>query len=82
MILECVKILKPGGSIFLTTINKTLTSWFVAIIIAEYFISIIPRGTHHWNKFIAPQEIQRILDQYGCKTKFSHGFLYNPFSNN
>lgn len=62
---ECVRILKPGGSIFVTTINKTVTSWLGAIIIAEYIFNWIPRGTHEWNKFIAPHEVQRMLDN--CK---------------
>ena len=67
-----MKILKPGGSIFITTINKTLTSWFGAIMVAEYVINIIPRGTHKWNKFIAPHEVQRILEKckfYVCQLK-------------
>ncbi|XP_019696365.2 ubiquinone biosynthesis O-methyltransferase, mitochondrial isoform X2 [Harpegnathos saltator] len=77
---ECVKLLKPGGSIFITTLNKTLISWFLGIIIAEYVINIIPRGIHDWNNFIPPCEIQRILEKNGCKTKLIHGIIYNPIS--
>lgn len=62
---ECVKLLKPGGSIFITTINKTLISWLGAIVIAEYIFNFLPRGTHEWNKFISPHQVQHILDK--CK---------------
>jgi len=75
---ECVKILKPGGSIFITTENRTLASWLVIIVAAEYIFRIIPLGTHEWNKFIAPHEVQRILDNYGCKTRLIHGVKVNP----
>lgn len=69
---ECVRILKPSGSIFVTTINKTLTSWLGAIVIAEYILNLIPRGTHEWNKFIAPHQVQHMLDN--CK--FYTYYLY------
>ncbi|XP_029170188.1 ubiquinone biosynthesis O-methyltransferase, mitochondrial [Nylanderia fulva] len=78
---ECVRILKPNGSIFITTINKTSTSWLSAIVLGEYILNLLPRGTHEWNKFIAPHEIQRILDNYGCKTKLIHGIKVNPLTN-
>ncbi|XP_072756717.1 ubiquinone biosynthesis O-methyltransferase, mitochondrial-like [Anoplolepis gracilipes] len=78
---ECVRILKPGGSIFITTTNKTLISWLGAIIIAECVLNLIPRGTHTWNKFISPYEVQYILDKYGCKTKLIRGIKFNPVTN-
>lgn len=65
-----MKFLKPGGSIFITTINKTLVSWLGAIIIAEYIFDFIPRGTHEWNKFIPPYQVQHILDK--CKFNICH----------
>lgn len=77
---ECVRILKPGGSIFVTTINKTVTSLLGAIIIGEYILNWIPRGTHKWSKFIAPHEVQRILDNCGCKTELIHGIKFNPLT--
>jgi len=77
---ECVRILKPSGSIFVTTINKTLISWLGAIVIAEYILNLIPRGTHEWNKFIAPHQVQHMLDNCGCKTKLIHGLKVNPLT--
>nr|XP_012144778.1 PREDICTED: hexaprenyldihydroxybenzoate methyltransferase, mitochondrial isoform X2 [Megachile rotundata]XP_012144779.1 PREDICTED: hexaprenyldihydroxybenzoate methyltransferase, mitochondrial isoform X2 [Megachile rotundata] len=77
----CVSTLKPDGSIFLTTLNKTLPSWLGGIIAAEYVLKLVPKGTHDWNKFISPAEMQRLLETYGCKTKLIHGMFYNPLKN-
>lgn len=74
----CISTLKPGGSIFLTTLNKTLPSWLGGIVAAEYILRLVPKGTHDWNKFISPAEMQRLLETYGCKTKLIHGMFYNP----
>lgn len=62
----CVKCLKPKGSIFITTINKTTLSWLGGIVFAEYVLNFVPRGTHDWNKFIAPHQTQRILEDCKC----------------
>jgi len=69
---------KPGGSIFITTQNRTLASWLVLIVAAEYIFRRIPLGTHEWNKFIAPYEVQRILDD--CKILFPLSILKEKFS--
>lgn len=61
----CCRCLKPGGPIFVTTINKTWTAWFVGIIIFEYVLGIIPKGTHSWYKFITPVDVQKSLEK--CK---------------
>ncbi|XP_011056599.1 PREDICTED: hexaprenyldihydroxybenzoate methyltransferase, mitochondrial-like [Acromyrmex echinatior] len=75
---KCVEILKPGGSIFITTENRTIASWLLVIVAAEYIFKKVPLGTHVWNKFITPHEIQHILDDYGCRTRLIHGFKINP----
>lgn len=54
---------KPGGSIFLTTFNKTMESWIGGIIFAENILRLVPENTHDWEKFIAPKDVQRILDE-------------------
>ncbi|KOX72023.1 Hexaprenyldihydroxybenzoate methyltransferase, mitochondrial [Melipona quadrifasciata] len=77
----CTSTLKPGGSIFLTTLNKTLPSWFGGIIAAENVLKLVPKGTHDWNKFITVAEMQSLLETYGCKTKLIHGMFYNPLRN-
>lgn len=58
---ECVKCLKPEGSIFFTTLNKTFISNLVAICIAEG-VGVIPAGTHEYEKFIEPHSLQRLLE--------------------
>ncbi|XP_076233042.1 ubiquinone biosynthesis protein COQ3, mitochondrial isoform X2 [Calliopsis andreniformis] len=75
---NCVDVLQPGGSIFITTLNKTLPSWLGGIIAAEHVLKLVPSGTHDWNKFISPAETQRLLETCGCKTKLIHGIFYNP----
>ncbi|XP_076232831.1 ubiquinone biosynthesis O-methyltransferase, mitochondrial-like isoform X2 [Calliopsis andreniformis] len=75
---NCVDVSQPGGSIFITTFNKTLPSWLGGIIAAERVLKVIPLGTHDWNKFISPAETQRLLERCGCKTKLIRGMCYNP----
>lgn len=60
---SCTAQLLPGGSIFITTLNKTHFSWLGGILVAEYLLKEIPRGTHDWNKFISPLETQRLLER-------------------
>ena len=56
----CAALVKPGGLTFVATLNKTLKSLALAKIGAEYVLSWLPRGTHDWNRFIAPAELQEI----------------------
>jgi len=67
-----VRSLKPGGSIFITTLNKTKPSWFGGVLLSEYVLNLVPRGTHHWDKMISPLDVQRILDT----SKFISGFIF------
>ncbi|KAG7171581.1 Ubiquinone biosynthesis O-methyltransferase COQ3-like [Homarus americanus] len=59
----CADTIKPGGSIFLTTINKTTFSWVGAIVIAEYMLHLLPTGTHDWNKFVTRQDLLFLLEK-------------------
>lgn len=59
----CTTPLTSGGSIFITTFNKTNLAWIGGIVFAEYLLKIIPEGTHDWNKFISPLETQRLLER-------------------
>lgn len=58
----CIKCLKPKGSVFITTINKTQMASWIAIFFAENVLGIIPKGTHHYDKLIEPHRIQKMLD--------------------
>ncbi|XP_068242353.1 ubiquinone biosynthesis O-methyltransferase [Palaemon carinicauda] len=74
----CSEALKPGGSLFLTTINKTAASWLGGILIAEYALRLLPTGTHDWDRFLQLQELLFILEKNGFVTRLVHGMAYNP----
>ncbi|KAF2887338.1 hypothetical protein ILUMI_18835 [Ignelater luminosus] len=74
----CVKCLKPGGSIFVTTFNKTWISWLIVIVLFEYITGTIPRGSHFWYKFISPENVERILTKYNCSTESVRGVYISP----
>lgn len=72
----CVLALKPGGSLFLTTFNKTQISWFAGILVAENVLRLLPRNTHSWDKFVSPEEVESILKNFNCQTVLVHGMFY------
>ena len=76
----CARLLKPGGLMFVATINRTLKSFAFAIIGAEYVLGWLPRGTHHWEKFITPEELDRHLAAAGLKRVNLTGVIYNPLT--
>ncbi|CRK94823.1 CLUMA_CG008317, isoform A [Clunio marinus] len=76
-----IDALKPGGSIFITTLNKTQISWLGGIIIAENFLNLVPKNTHDWNLFISPGEVEKILKDLNCTTILVHGARYEFWRN-
>ncbi|XP_064801367.1 ubiquinone biosynthesis O-methyltransferase, mitochondrial [Oncorhynchus masou masou] len=76
----CNQVLKPGGSLFITTINKTQLSYALAIVAAEEMLRIVPSGTHDWDKFVSPVELERLLESNGFHVESIRGMLYNPLS--
>ncbi|XP_058030888.1 ubiquinone biosynthesis O-methyltransferase, mitochondrial isoform X1 [Ahaetulla prasina] len=72
------EVLKPEGSLFITTLNKTQLSYVFGIIVAEKLLGIVPVGTHDWEKFISPEELERLLESNGFSVKVVKGMLYNP----
>lgn len=74
----CSLVLKPGGSLFITTLNKTNLSWLLGIVVAENVLRIVPPGTHEWEKFISPEELERLLESNGFSVQSVKGMLYNP----
>lgn len=76
----CVSTLKPGGSIFITTNNRTFIMWAFGIVLAEYVLGIAPKGGHEVGKCAKPHEVEALLEKYGCTTKFIHGILYDLLS--
>ncbi|MCE2926174.1 MAG: bifunctional 2-polyprenyl-6-hydroxyphenol methylase/3-demethylubiquinol 3-O-methyltransferase UbiG [Rickettsiales bacterium] len=75
---SCCKLLKPGGLIFISTINRTPMSYVKAIIGAEYVLRLLPRGTHDWNKFLRPSEIERELSKHSVDVVEMSGMVLNP----
>lgn len=75
---SCCKLVKPGGSLFVTTINKTQLARATAVFAAERILRIVPPGTHDWEKFVPPEDLQYIIDKAGLSTRVIHGLLYNP----
>ena len=75
---SCFKLLKRGGIMFTATINRTLTSYIKAIIGAEYILRWLPIGTHDWDKFIKPEELEKKLVEQKFKTLDIKGLNFNP----
>uniref|UniRef100_A0A914E9U7 Ubiquinone biosynthesis O-methyltransferase, mitochondrial n=1 Tax=Acrobeloides nanus TaxID=290746 RepID=A0A914E9U7_9BILA len=77
----CVKACKKDGSLFFTTINKTALSNIFAIWLAEDILRIVPRGIHDWNKFVAPEDLRKMLNDRDCRIRSVQGLAYNPLTN-
>ena len=77
---ECAAMLKPDGIMFLATLNRTLKSFALAIVGAEYILRWLPRGTHEWDKFITPAELEVMASKAGLDTLSSTGVSFNPLS--
>jgi len=75
----CSGLLKPGGSIFFTTLNRTRESYIGGIVAAEYVLGLLPKGTHDWNKFVKPEELQTWLETVGCEARQINGSFYLPY---
>jgi len=75
---SCYKLLKKNGIMFTATLNRTLTSYVKAIVGAEYILRWLPIGTHDWNKFIKPEELEEKLTDLNFSTTNLTGLNYNP----
>ncbi|MDP5240003.1 bifunctional 2-polyprenyl-6-hydroxyphenol methylase/3-demethylubiquinol 3-O-methyltransferase UbiG [Uliginosibacterium sp. 31-16] len=80
VIQACSRLLKPGGHVFLSTLNRNLKAYMLAIIGAEYILNMLPRGTHEYSKFLRPSEISRYLRNAGLDLHEFSGMSYNPLS--
>jgi 2-polyprenyl-6-hydroxyphenyl methylase/3-demethylubiquinone-9 3-methyltransferase len=74
----CREMLKPGGLMVCSTINRNSKSYMMAIIGAEHVMRWLPKGTHEWNKFITPDELFALLTQAGLDPVDRKGFVFNP----
>ncbi len=77
---SCRNLLKKNGLMFTATLNRTLTSYLKAIIGAEYVLRWLPIGTHDWNKFIKPEELEKILSNENFTSVDVRGLNFNPLN--
>ena len=76
---SCKKLIKKNSLMFTATLNRSFTSYIKAIIGAEYILRWLPIGTHDWNKFIKPEELEKILFKEQFSTLDVKGLTFNPF---
>jgi 2-polyprenyl-6-hydroxyphenyl methylase/3-demethylubiquinone-9 3-methyltransferase len=76
----CASMVKPGGLMIAATLNRTLKSFALAIVGAEYILRWLPRGTHQWDKFVTPQELERAIESTGLNVTGERGVIYNPLA--
>lgn len=76
----CATLVKPGGMVFFSTLNRNPKSFLFAIVGAEYVLNLLPRGTHEWAKFIRPSELARYTREAGLDLSQTRGMEYNPFT--
>jgi 2-polyprenyl-6-hydroxyphenyl methylase/3-demethylubiquinone-9 3-methyltransferase len=73
-------LVKPGGIMILSTLNRTLKAYALAIVGAEYILRWLPIGTHQWDRFVRPQELASALSAAGLKLTDTTGMVYNPLA--
>ncbi|MDX1782264.1 MAG: bifunctional 2-polyprenyl-6-hydroxyphenol methylase/3-demethylubiquinol 3-O-methyltransferase UbiG [Thalassovita sp.] len=76
----CQQLLKPGGLMLCSTINRNPKSFAVAIVGAEFIMRWLPKGTHEWSKFITPDELYDLITKAGLDPVDRKGFVFNPIS--
>jgi 2-polyprenyl-6-hydroxyphenyl methylase/3-demethylubiquinone-9 3-methyltransferase len=73
-------MLRPGGDLFVSTINRTLRSFLLAIVGAEYLLNVVPRGTHQYAQLVRPADLARLARAQGLELQDVSGVEYNPFT--
>ena len=77
---RCAAMLKPGGMMVISTLNRNWKSFALAIVGAEYILRWLPRGTHQWDKFVTPNELELAFERGGLRVIGERGVIYNPFA--
>jgi 2-polyprenyl-6-hydroxyphenyl methylase/3-demethylubiquinone-9 3-methyltransferase len=76
----CARLVKPGGLMFIASLNKTLKSLALAKIAAEYVLRWLPPGTHDWNRFVEPKRLHTMLEDVGLKVLKTQGVAFDPLT--
>ena len=74
----CARVTKPGGLVLLSTLNRTLRAFTLAIVGAEYVLGWLPRGTHRWEKFVTPDELEAQVEAAGLEPHEARGLVFDP----
>ncbi len=80
MVAACARLLRPGGQVFFSTINRNPKSYLFAVVGAEYVLGLLPKGTHDYLRFIKPSELSRWSRDAGLRTDELIGMSYNPIT--
>lgn len=81
-LIHCTKVLKPNGSLFITTINQTPLSWLGVIFFGEYVLKQLPKGTHTYDMFVNVKGLKVMLERMGYHIRIVNGFMYEPVGGN
>ena len=80
VIQACAKMVKPGGDVYFSTINRNPKAWLFAIVGAEYILNLLPKGTHEYDKLIKPSELSEYARNAGLELQRMIGLHYNPLT--
>ena len=80
MVAACARLVRPGGQVFFSTINRNPKSYLFAVVGAEYVLGLLPKGTHDYLRFIKPSELSRWSRAAGLRTDELVGMTYNPIT--
>lgn len=80
IIKACSQLVKPGGMVFFSTLNRVPKAWMLAIVAAEHLLKMVPKGTHDYKTFIKPSELSQSARDAGLELRGMTGIEYNPIS--
>jgi 2-polyprenyl-6-hydroxyphenyl methylase/3-demethylubiquinone-9 3-methyltransferase len=81
IIQACAKMIKPGGHVLFSTLNRNIKAYMLAVLTGEYLLQLLPKGTHQYEKFIRPSELINCCNEHGLKLNDLAGIDYNPLLN-
>jgi len=80
LVATCAALVRPGGQVFFSTINRTPRAWLFAVVGAERILGLLPRGTHDYGRFLRPSELDRAARAAGLDLEETTGMRYHPLS--
>ena len=80
LVAACARLVRPGGHVFFSTLNRNVKSFLLAIVAAEHVLGMLPRGTHRYDTFIRPSELDRWCRDAGLRLHELAGITYRPLT--